>query len=223
MSTTAEIDSTAGDSRELQYRTLSSLAVFSLVCGVLSFLALFDLTLGLVPAIGILAGTRALRQIHRMPEDFAGAGLATAGIALSLLLLVSGWARIGYIYATEVPDGYLRVSYEELQPDPNTAGQVVPQSALDLDGQRIFIKGYVYPGSQKTGIKQFVLCRDNGDCCFGGEPKLTDMIQVTLTDPLLLEYTPNMRRIAGTFHVEPSQASDQLGAVLYHLEADYLK
>ncbi len=223
MSTTVEIDSTAGDSQDIQYRTLSSLAVFSLVCGVLSFLALFDLWLGLIPAIGILVGTRALRQIRRLPEELAGTGLAKAGIALSLLLLVTGWVRIGYIYATEVPDGYVRLSYEQLQPDPNVAQQIVPQSALDFDGKRVFIKGYVYPGSQKTGIKKFVLCRDNGDCCFGGEPKLTDMIQVTLADPLSLEYTPRMRRIAGTFHVEPAQASDQLGGVLYHLEADYLK
>jgi len=223
MSTTAEIEPTTDDSQDLHYRTLSSLAVFSIACGVLSILALFDLSLGLIPAIGILTGIRALRQIHRTPDELAGGWLAKMGIALSLLLLVSGWARISYIRAMEVPDGYLRISYEQLQPDPNTAGQTVPQSALDLDGQHIFIKGYVYPGSQKTGIKRFVLCRDNGTCCFGGQPKVTDMIQVTLADPLSLDYSPNIHRLAGTFHVEPSQASDQRGTVLYQLDADYLK
>lgn len=221
MSTTVEFDSAASHSSEFEYRALSTLAVLSLICGVFSLLALFDLSLGLIPLVGILIGARALSQIRRRPKDLAGAGLAKAGIVLSLLLLLTGWVRIGYIYATEVPDGYARVSYEQLQ--PTEPGQRVPQSALDLDGKRVFIKGYAYPGSQKSGIKQFVLCRDNGDCCFGGEPKLTDMIQVTLAEPLAMEYTTSLRRLAGTFRVAPAEASDELGAVLYHLEADYLK
>lgn len=221
MSTTAEIEHVASQSPEFEYRALSTLAVFSLACGFFSFLALFDLSLGLIPLVGVLTGVRAVRKIKRSPQDLTGAGLAKAGIVLSLLLLFTGWARIGYIYATEVPDGYVRVSYQELQPDK--PGQPIPQSAMALDGERIFIKGYVYPGAQKTGITQFVLCRDNGDCCFGGEPKLTDMIQVTLAEPLSMDYTTSMRRLAGTFHVKKAEASDQLGAVLYQLEADYLK
>lgn len=221
MSTTVELDSATPQAPEFEYRVLSTMAVLSLICGVLSLLALFDLSLGLIPLIGVLVGARALVQIRRRPQDLTGAGLAKAGIALSVLLLVTGWVRIGYIYATEVPDGYMRVSYESLQPDE--PGQQVPQSAIDLDGKRVFIKGYAYPGAQKTGIKEFILCRDNGDCCFGGEPKLTDMIQVTLAEPLAMEYTTSMRRLAGTFRVEPAEASDSLGSVLYHLEADYLK
>lgn len=221
MSTTAEIEPAASQSPEFEYRALSSLAVFSLACGFFSFLALFDLSLGLIPLVGVLTGIRALRKISRSPQDLTVAGFARAGVVLCLLLLFTGWARIGYIYATEVPEGYVRVSYQQLQSEEK--GDLVPQSAMDLDGERVFIKGYVYPGAQKTGITQFVLCRDNGDCCFGGEPKLTDMIQVNLVEPLSMDYTTNLRRLAGTFHVKKTEASDQRGSVLYQLEADYLK
>ena len=55
-------------------------------------------------------------------------------------------------------------------------------SYKELDGKKVFIKGYMYPSSQMTGIREFVLCRDNGTCCFGGQPRLTDMIRVKLKD-----------------------------------------
>ena len=109
--------------------------------------------------------------------------------------------------------------------DETQAGQLVPPSALELEGKKIFIKGYVYPGRQKDGIRQFLLVRDQGDCCFGGNPKLTDRIQVTLEDPLVLSYAPRLHHLGGTFHVEPQDKAidGAVGGVFYHLKADYLK
>jgi hypothetical protein len=49
------------------------------------------------------------------------------------------------------------------------------------------------------------------------------MIQVRLKEPLSLDYSLAVRGLAGTFRVRPDQASDNLGGVLYHLEADYAK
>ncbi|MDH7571461.1 MAG: hypothetical protein QHJ73_17945, partial [Armatimonadota bacterium] len=43
--------------------------------------------------------------------------LALAGLALSLVFLVVGVAYGGYIYATEVPDGYSRISFNTMRPD----------------------------------------------------------------------------------------------------------
>jgi hypothetical protein len=68
-----------------------------------------------------------------------------------------------------------------------------------------------------------VLCRDNGTCCFGGKPKLTDMIEVTLKYPLKLDYSPRLHKFAGVFHVQTVQSSDVSSSVLYQLEADYLQ
>jgi hypothetical protein len=143
---------------------------------------------------------------------------------MGLVFLSAGWGIAGMIYATEVPEGYQRISYEQLQPDQDAPGQIMPPSALELDGKRVFIKGYVFPGAQQRGLKQFVLCRDNGDCCFGGNPKLTDRILVNLADPMRLEYSTRLHKLAGTFRIKPARATDGLdGGVLYHLEADYLK
>ncbi len=92
-----------------------------------------------------------------------------------------------------------------------------------MEGKKIFIKGYIYPGREIEGIKTFLLVRDQGDCCFGGNPKITDRIQVTLTDPLRLTYRPRLHALAGVFHIKPTTAVNAGGGVFYQLDADYLQ
>jgi hypothetical protein len=183
----------------------------------------YGLALGIVPIVAILLGGRALWVIYQNPQEFTGKRLALAGLTMGSVFLVAGMGMAGVVYATEVPEGYQRISYQQLQPDESSPGQIMPPSAMELNGKRVFIKGYVYPGAQQQGIRQFVLCRDNGDCCFGGNPKLTDMILVNLVDPLRLTYSRRLQRLAGTFRVQPAQGTDGLGGVLYQLEADYLQ
>ncbi len=207
-----------------QYRALSTAAVASLIVGLLSSLAIFDWSLVAIPLIGVMASAFALWKVKKHSDELSGLALARAGLWLSLVFLVVGPARLAYVYATEVPPGYERLSYAELQPDPEQPGQQVPPTALEMEGRRIFIKGFIYPGRDKDGIRQFLLVRDQGDCCFGGNPKITDRIEVTLVDPLRLTFTPRLHKVGGTFHVEPSATTmGAKGAVFYHLKADYLE
>jgi hypothetical protein len=202
---------------EPEYRALSPAAVLALGLGLLSVLAFFDWVWALFPAVGLVTGIRAWRKIRNRPEELTGAPLAMIGLILSLLCWVGGWSLLAYQYATEVPPGYARISYEELQPDPKVTGEAIPRSALELDGKQVFIKGYVYPTEQKTGLKRFTLCRDQGTCCFGGNPKLTDRIQVSVADQRGVNFYSWQYRVAGTFRVRP--ASDPNGlAAIYYLE-----
>lgn len=205
------------------YRAISSLSVVSCLLAVLSFPALFDWSFGIIPLVGITSGLAASMQIRRRASELTGETFALVGIILSALFLVGGWGRLSYLYATEVPAGYKRISYDDLQSDPARPEGQVPAAAMALNGQRVFIKGYIFPGKQSTHIKQFVLVRDNGTCCFGGNPKLSDMIQVTLRGPLELEYSPVMRQVAGTFRVAPTNGIDGLRGAVYQIEADYLR
>lgn len=219
---TSELDEELGN-----YRALCSSAAVSLAAGVLSLTACLDLRLAVIPALGILMGLHGLWRIRQLPEELTGTGLAKAGIALSLLGWIGGWSFMGYTYATEVPEGYQRISYAQLQPGEDVAAPqdgapaVYPSSAQELDGKRVFIKGYMYPGPRDSRINHFVLVRDNGTCCFGGPtPKLTDMIEVELVEPLRINYTKRTLAVAGTFHVQKG-AVEGLGQVLYKLDADY--
>ncbi|RUL82795.1 hypothetical protein [Tautonia sociabilis] len=203
------------------YRPICPSAVIAMILGVSSLvmaMAVFDMDLvvySAVPALGIVAGMRALGSIARY--DLGGRRLAWAGLSASSLALVGGLSAAGYRHATEVPPGYERLGYERLQPGP---GEVVPPSAEEVDGEQVFIKGYMYPTAQLDGITEFVLCRDNGSCCFGGQPKLADMIQVTLPAERAVSYRRGLVSVAGRFRVEPDQAPGQLGSILYHLDAD---
>ena len=206
-----------------QYKAVSVLAVASLILGLLSAAAFLTWALAVIPLLGLLTGLIALRRIHVNSAELTGNKFAWAGIATSVLFFCGGWGFLSYSYMKELPPGYERLSYAQLQPDPDVPGEVYPPDVANFDGHRVFIKGYVYPGKQTSGIKQFVLCRDNGDCCFGGQPRLTDRIMVNLEGPLALEYSTRLRHLAGTFHVEPGRAVDGLGGAIYHLDADYLK
>jgi hypothetical protein len=207
-----------------QYRALSILAVASCILGLLSVTSFLAWAfVAIIPTLGILAGVVALVRIRRNPSELTGTRVALAGIVLSTFFLCGGAAYLTYDYVTEVPPGYERLSYAELQPNPETQGEIFPPAIEARNGDRVFLKGYAYPGKQTHGIKQFVLCRDNGDCCFGGQPKLTDRVLVTLKGPLSLNFSTRLQRVAGTFRVEPGQGTDGISGVIYHLDADYLK
>ncbi len=211
-----------GHSQEFDYRPTSPMAVLSLVVGILALVSaclVYDLgptTFMVVSSIGLIVSERGKSAVRRY--EMRGRGAANAGFALSVLALAAGFGLMCFETAFEVPAGCLRISYEMLQPRP---GEPIPASARELDGKKVFIKGYMYPSSQMTGIREFVLCRDNGTCCFGGQPRLTDMIQVNLKEPLTLDYHTGLRHVAGTFRVQPNGAPGGMGSVLYRLDADY--
>jgi hypothetical protein len=146
--------------------------------------------------------------------------LAWIGLGLSAFSLVGGLSAAAYIYATEVRPGYMRISYAELQPQEGSAGKLPPR-ASQLSGQKVFIKGYMFPPSKNAGIRQFLLVRDQGDCCFGGNPKITDRIEVTLPEDVRVTYHKGLYKLHGKFRVEQAgEAVDAGGAVFYHLNAD---
>ena len=66
-------------------------------------------------------------------------------------------------------------------------------------------------GQQQQGLVQFLLVRDQGDCCFGGNPKITDRVLVQLADPAGTEFSPRLTKVAGRFRVQPAGTADLTG------------
>ena len=221
---TALLQPAAAEPRDYaRYRALSAVAVATLVVGILSLMAFLHPWFAALPVVGLILGGMALLQIRANPEDLTGEPVAKAGLALCLLFGISGPTYQAYVYATEVPAWARRITYAELQPDEAVPGQLIPPSAIALNGQKVFIKGYIYPGQQSDGIKQFVLCRDQGDCCFGGNPKITDRIEVNLAGSQTVAYSSRQFKVAGTFRVELTQTANGLGTIYYHLDAEYVQ
>jgi hypothetical protein len=221
-STLSSVDTMIEDNAS--YRAISKAAVASLVLAVISFLGLLFWPILVLAVLGFFLGVIGYRSIRRFPLELVGKTPAVLGAGLCAVLFVGGVSKHSYEYATEVPEGYKRITFANLQPVREHPELPVPPEALQLDGQRIFVKGYVYPDGQKTKIKKFILVPDMGTCCFGGQPKLTDMIEVTLADPIRIAYSQRKRKLGGILRVDTSlKPVAKVNGVFYQLEADHLQ
>jgi hypothetical protein len=145
-------------------------------------------------------------------------------VALAVTFSIVGYAWLLHAQAKEVPYGYTAVSYYDLQADPEVRGQWVPPYAQTLDGKKVFVKGYMYPTRQPSGLKTFVISRDNGSCPYClPNPRPTDLIQVELSGDLRINYTDRLLHIGGVLHVQPEPKPGALPGVAYRLVADYLR
>jgi len=211
---------TVAQGDETDYRALSGVAVAAAVLAAFAPLAFVDWWLAAVPTLAIVLAGAALGDIGRRPHELAGRPLALGAMLVAGACLVGGVARLATVYAAELPPGFERLSYALLQPAEGDPPGAVPETAVALDGRDVLLKGYMYPGgSSPRGIVQFLLVRDQGDCCFGGNPKITDRVLVHLADPRGIDFTPRLVKIAGRFRVRPAGTADLGGGVLYHIEA----
>lgn len=219
----------------LEYRAIHTGAIAGLLLGVISVATVitastnFDATLMIapIPLLGLIVSLRSLLAIRRQPETYTGSYLAAAGALLSALFLFGGVGYGGYVYATEVPDGYIRTSFARMKPDEiEERGNVpIPSDVAELAGQRVFIKGYVRPGSQKTISREFLLVRDNNECCFGAIDKVKyyDQILVKLDAKQTASFDLRLYRVGGVLHIDPANLGRGPEYPVYTLVADYLQ
>ena len=214
------------DEIEFPYRAMSSTAIGSIIFAVLGLIGGFFFwpALGLA-SLGVISGWLGYRQIRRFPEEFEGLNLAIWGVVTNALVMIAGASMHTYIYVTEVPDGYTRVGFYELQPDLTQAVDSPTQRAIEIDGESVFLKGYIHPSSGSGMLKKFILVPDLGTCCFGGQPKSSDMIEVTLMDGQATKAGLTKKKLAGEFSVNkaPRRVTDFDNTVFYRMKVDIVK
>jgi hypothetical protein len=88
-STSDQIPKAAIDNEFPTYRAISSLAVFSLIFGLLSVFSFASLWFLLLMAGSTITGWLAIRRIRRVPEILTGRSLAVVGIGVGLLFGLS--------------------------------------------------------------------------------------------------------------------------------------
>ena len=222
-SSSSAYQSPVSSSDDMVYQSVSRAAVGSLILAVLGLMSFLLVGLVILPVVGLLLGINALVSIRRYPEELLGKPFAKVGIALSLLTLVTAPAYHAYVYATEVPPGYERVAFATLT-SPKNAPDQPPAEALQFDGKKIFVKGYIHPTSMDAPrAKKFVLVPDLGTCCFGGQPPLTHMIEVTLSGDDFAKKSMRTQKLSGTLRVNRQlKPIEGLQGVYYTLQADQI-
>ena len=215
----------------LSYRVVNPLAVTSLVLSVLTFLTMFSWFFFFIPVAAIIFGWAALSKMARFPGQYTGGKLAVAGIITAIGLWIFGTVFMVFIAGAEVPLGYTKITFTQMQPDPDTPGEIIPPDAFDLqfdetsmDKKRVFIKGYIFPGRQTIGLKNFILVPSQMHCKFcSRQLKSTEMISVSLEGDLQTNYSTNLMRVGGKLHIDKAEAAKPLGGLPYRIEADYIE
>jgi hypothetical protein len=103
--------------------------------------------------------------------------------------------------------------------EPFVRSMLTPQIEA-LAGQRIRIRGYIYPTPQKRGIREFVLVRDNQECCFGQGAALYDCILVEMAPGKSAEFSIRPVAVEGTFDIRAIVGPDGRHLAIYRLEAE---
>lgn len=92
-----------------------------------------------------------------------------------------------------------------------------------LNGQRVRIRGYMLPSFQQSGITNFVLVRDNLECCFGPGAALYDCIIVEMQNGQTCEFSIRPIAVEGVFTIREFKGPDDMHLAIFHLDGERVK
>ncbi|MCH9655405.1 MAG: DUF4190 domain-containing protein [Planctomycetes bacterium] len=198
---------------EFSYKPVPPTAVVGLALGLLSFIALFGIIGVGIAVFGIIVSLFSIFSIKRSAGELGGKTVALAAIVLSTFFLITGISYQSFVYAHEVPEGYHRLNFtSDISAkdfvEKDGVSRVNPD-VMSWDKKNIFLKGYMYPTRQTKNLKSFILVKDNGQCCFGGQPDAKDMILVEMQDDKSADFYAGLVSVSGEFQAEaPTTAGD---------------
>ena len=111
----------------------------------------------------------------------------------------------------------------EMQKGDPFSRDLLPPRVSALAGEPVRIRGYILPSFQQTGLTQFVLVRDNQECCFGPGAALHDCIVVRMRPGRTAEFSIRPVAVAGTFRIDELRAPDGSHLAIYALDGDEVK
>ena len=106
----------------------------------------------------------------------------------------------------------------EMEKTERFVQQMLTERVIELLDRSIRIRGYIYPTHKKRGLQQFVLVRDNLECCFGPGAALFDCILVRMEPGLTAEFSIRPVTVEGTLRLQEVLGPDSRQLVIYQLE-----
>lgn len=121
-------------------------------------------------------------------------------------------------------DGLVETTFDDLKfPMEKTdlfAESMLTEQVKNLFGKRIRLRGYMFPTSRRQGIKQFVLVRDNMECCFGPGAALFDCVLVTMTGDATATFSIRPIAVEGEFRLETLPGPDGRPLAIYQMAGE---
>ena len=95
---------------------------------------------------------------------------------------------------------------------------MLTKEIVALEGQLVRIRGYMLPSFQQSGIKKFVLVRDNMECCYGPGAALYDCVIIEMQGSASAEFTVRPMAVEGGFKVSECKGPDGKHLAIYHID-----
>ncbi len=137
---------------------------------------------------------------------------ATAGKPLAEISVRASAARV-------VDSTFDDIKFEIAEDEAFERSMLTPKASRLLD-RKIRIRGYMFPTLKNRGLKQFVLVRDNLECCFGPGAALFDCIVVHMNEGKTAEFSIRPIAVEGTFRFEEVLGPDGKPMAIYRLDGD---
>lgn len=122
------------------------------------------------------------------------------------------------------PNAMVDVTFDhikfDIEPDADFDRSMLTPTIEKLFDRNIRIRGYIYPTLKKRGIKQFILVRDNQECCFGPGAALYDCILVHMKEGKTAEYSIRPVAVEGKFSFEVFPDYDGTTRAIYRLDGE---
>lgn len=174
---------------------------------------------------GIL-GLNSLRKIRRAQGALSGDDWARGAVLVAAGAALANVAVAVVLIANEIPKGYQVLSFtSDISQKGLGEQRAVHPDVEALDGKSIFLKGYMYRDKRKQeGLRNFILVKDNQQCCFGRQPNESDMIEIRLKGDMTVDLQLGLTAVAGVFRASnPSPRTEMQFKPVYRIEAEICK
>ena len=100
------------------------------------------------------------------------------------------------------------INFDDLKFDLEKDAPFDPKLITDelkfLDGRDVTLRGYILPSTlfSETNISQFVLVRDNQECCFGPGAALYDCVMIQMVEGNATDFVTRPVTVAGRFVID---------------------
>lgn len=101
----------------------------------------------------------------------------------------------------------------DILPDAPFDAEKLTDEIRALDGKVVKLRGFILPSTlfRETNIDEFVLVRDNQECCFGPGAALYDCVVVNLQGKTRTDFTTRPVQVTGTFKLKEYKYPDGSG------------
>ncbi len=108
----------------------------------------------------------------------------------------------------------------EMKTDDLFDRSMLTEKITDYDGKKIKIRGYILPSFKQDGLTQFVLVRDNMECCFGPGAALYDCVMVQMQSGKSASFSVRPVTVEGDFKIDEWEDFDGVIRSIYHLDGE---